>query len=91
MGDSGSQSHSKHSIEDPNWFLGGRLSVNQTYRIYTDGSAIGNPGPGGWGAVVMQGRVRWQMSECLSLDHHLGDGVGRCSTATSATSGPGAR
>jgi ribonuclease HI len=23
--------------------------VDQTYRIFTDGSAIGNPGPGGWG------------------------------------------
>ncbi len=28
----------------------------QTFRIFTDGSAIGNPGPGGWGAVVMQGK-----------------------------------
>ena len=36
--------------------------MNQTYRIFTDGSAIGNPGPGGWGAVVMQGNERWEMS-----------------------------
>jgi ribonuclease HI len=36
--------------------------VDQTYRIFTDGSAIGNPGPGGWGAVVMQGKARWEMS-----------------------------
>ena len=36
--------------------------MNQTYRIFTDGSAIGNPGPGGWGAVVMQGKARWEMS-----------------------------
>ena len=36
--------------------------MNQTYRIFTDGSAIGNPGPGGWGAVVMQGKGRWEMS-----------------------------
>jgi ribonuclease HI len=36
--------------------------VNQTYRIFTDGSAIGNPGPGGWGAVVLQGKARWEMS-----------------------------
>ena len=34
----------------------------QTYRIFTDGSAIGNPGPGGWGAVVLQGKARWEMS-----------------------------
>jgi ribonuclease HI len=36
--------------------------VNQTYRIFTDGSAIGNPGPGGWGVVVIQGKERWEMS-----------------------------
>ena len=36
--------------------------MDQTYRIFTDGSAIGNPGPGGWGAVVLQGKVRWEMS-----------------------------
>ena len=36
--------------------------MEQTYRIFTDGSAIGNPGPGGWGAVVMQGKERWEMS-----------------------------
>jgi ribonuclease HI len=36
--------------------------VDQTYRIFTDGSAIGNPGPGGWGVVVVQGKHRWEMS-----------------------------
>ena len=36
--------------------------MNQTYRIFTDGSAIGNPGPGGWGAVLMLGKGRWEMS-----------------------------
>ena len=36
--------------------------MDQTYRIFTDGSAIGNPGPGGWGAVVIQGKKRWEMS-----------------------------
>jgi ribonuclease HI len=36
--------------------------VDQTYRIFTDGSAIGNPGPGGWGVVLMQGKHRWDMS-----------------------------
>ena len=36
--------------------------MNQTYRIFTDGSAIGNPGPGGWGVVVIQGNKRWEMS-----------------------------
>ena len=36
--------------------------MDRTYRIFTDGSAIGNPGPGGWGAVVTQGKRRWEMS-----------------------------
>jgi ribonuclease HI len=36
--------------------------VDQIYRIFTDGSAIGNPGPGGWGVVVIQGNKRWEMS-----------------------------
>jgi len=36
--------------------------VSQTYRVFTDGSAIGNPGPGGWGAVVLNGTRRREMS-----------------------------
>jgi ribonuclease HI len=40
--------------------------VYQTYRIFTDGSAIGNPGPGGWGAVLMQGKRRWEISGAFS-------------------------
>ena len=36
--------------------------MDQTYRIFTDGSAIGNPGPGGWGVVVIQGKERWERS-----------------------------
>jgi ribonuclease HI len=36
--------------------------VNLKYRIFTDGSAIGNPGPGGWGAVLLVGNKRWEMS-----------------------------
>ena len=31
-------------------------------RVFTDGSAIGNPGPGGWGAVVIEGSKRREMS-----------------------------
>ncbi|MFO7790669.1 MAG: ribonuclease HI [Bacteroidales bacterium] len=30
--------------------------------IYTDGSAIGNPGPGGYGAVLMSGKHRKEIS-----------------------------
>jgi ribonuclease HI len=36
--------------------------VNQTYHVFADGSAIGNPGPGGWGAVVLKGTRRREMS-----------------------------
>ena len=36
--------------------------MDQTYRIFTDGSAIGNPGPGGWGAVLIGRKRRWEMS-----------------------------
>ena len=30
--------------------------------IYTDGSCLGNPGPGGWGAVLLHGEDRREMS-----------------------------
>ncbi len=39
-----------------------RFLLNHAYRIFTDGSAIGNPGPGGWGAVLIEGTKRWEMS-----------------------------
>lgn len=35
--------------------------MNDHFRIYTDGSSIGNPGPGGWGAVIIQGNHRREM------------------------------
>ena len=28
--------------------------MNKKIEIYTDGSSLGNPGPGGWGAVFVQ-------------------------------------
>lgn len=36
--------------------------MNQLFRIYTDGSSIGNPGPGGWGAVIVQRNERREIS-----------------------------
>jgi ribonuclease HI len=57
-----SRSHPSRSMNARSLFLVRRLSVDQTYRIFTDGSAIGNPGSGGWGAVLMQGKRRWEMS-----------------------------
>jgi ribonuclease HI len=40
--------------------------MEQYIRVYTDGSAIGNPGPGGWGAVLVQGQKRWEMSGSIA-------------------------
>ena len=31
--------------------------------IYTDGAASGNPGPGGYGAVLMSGKYRKELSD----------------------------
>lgn len=36
---------------------------NTAITIYTDGSALGNPGPGGYGIVMMSGRHRKEMSQ----------------------------
>jgi ribonuclease HI len=36
--------------------------MGKAFRIFTDGSAMGNPGPGGWGAVILQENRRWEMS-----------------------------
>lgn len=30
--------------------------------IYTDGSCLGNPGPGGWGAILISGKHRKEIS-----------------------------
>ena len=35
--------------------------------IYTDGSAIGNPGPGGYGVVLMAGQHRKELSQGYRL------------------------
>lgn len=35
--------------------------MDRIYRVYTDGSAIGNPGPGGWGVVVKNGTRSWEI------------------------------
>ena len=35
--------------------------------IYTDGSSMGNPGPGGYGAVLMAGQHRKELSQGYQL------------------------
>jgi ribonuclease HI len=39
----------------------------QHVQIITDGSAIGNPGPGGWAAIFASGRNRWRLSGAAQL------------------------
>ena len=36
--------------------------MESTFHIFTDGSVIGNPGCGGWAAVLMIGDKSWEMS-----------------------------
>lgn len=40
----------------------GGLDVQQKLKIYTDGACSGNPGPGGWGVVLIWGDVIKQLS-----------------------------
>jgi ribonuclease HI len=35
--------------------------------IYTDGSALGNPGPGGYGTILIAGRYRKELSQGFRL------------------------
>jgi ribonuclease HI len=39
-----------------------RETHQNSITIYTDGSSIGNPGPGGWGAVLLAGSQRKELS-----------------------------
>ena len=34
----------------------------KTVTIYTDGACSGNPGPGGWGAILQYGEFRKELS-----------------------------
>ena len=36
--------------------------MESTFHIFTDGSVIGNPGSGGWAAILMSGDKSWEMS-----------------------------
>ena len=40
--------------------------MEKTIYIFTDGSAIRNPGPGGWAAVLIRGSKSWEMSGASS-------------------------
>ena len=43
------------------------MERKQTIYLYTDGAASGNPGPGGWGAVLVCGDLRKEMSGGFAL------------------------
>ena len=43
------------------------MERRETIHLYTDGAASGNPGPGGWGAVLCCGSLRKEMSGGFSL------------------------
>jgi hypothetical protein len=36
--------------------------MNKQFFIFTDGSAIGNPGPAGWAAIVIHGTRRQEIA-----------------------------
>lgn len=38
------------------------LEANELVIIYTDGACLGNPGPGGWGALLLMGETRKELS-----------------------------
>ncbi|GGF80776.1 ribonuclease HI [Alteromonas lipolytica] len=41
--------------------------AQQPVHIYTDGSCLGNPGPGGYGAILIYGKHRKEISEGFTL------------------------
>ena len=43
------------------------MERKQTIYLYTDGAASGNPGPGGWGVVLVCGPLRKEMSGGFAL------------------------
>jgi ribonuclease HI len=40
--------------------------MDNTFHVFTDGSVIGNPGPGGWAAVLMSGDKKWEISGAMA-------------------------
>ena len=41
--------------------------AKQAVHIYTDGSCLGNPGPGGYGAILIYGKHRKEISDGFNL------------------------
>jgi ribonuclease HI len=36
--------------------------MNNVFHVFTDGSAVRNPGPGGWAAILIHGGKTWELS-----------------------------
>ena len=49
----------------------------KTVTIYTDGACSGNPGPGGWGAILMYGPHSKELSGGEAADHQQPHGAHR--------------
>lgn len=43
------------------------MSAKKIVQIFTDGSCLGNPGPGGYGAVMVYGKHRRELSDGFAL------------------------
>lgn len=43
------------------------MAISPQITIYTDGSSRGNPGPGGYGVILMSGQYRKEISEGYEL------------------------
>ena len=49
-------------IECSDWTSGGPVGDLKSVTIYTDGGCLGNPGPGGYGVVLLHGSRRKELS-----------------------------
>jgi ribonuclease HI len=45
--------------------------MNKHFFIFTDGSAIGNPGPAGWAAIVLHGTKRQEIAGSVPVVDRL--------------------
>jgi len=51
-----------HQTVDSVGGIGYTFPMGQRVTIYTDGACSGNPGPGGWGAILVSGALRKEIS-----------------------------
>ncbi len=54
-------------------FGNGTLKTMKTVTIYTDGACSGNPGPGGWGAILRYGEHEKELSggEAMTTNNRM--------------------